>query len=48
MLRGAILSLTAGIFALGMCRASFAQDHPAKDQNSTPPDHSHRSSGGRP
>jgi hypothetical protein len=37
MLRGAILSLTAAIFALGMCPAPFAQDDPTKDQNSTPP-----------
>jgi hypothetical protein len=37
MLRGAILSLTAGMIALGMCGGSFAQDHPAKDPNLTPP-----------
>ena len=37
MLRGVILSLTAGMMALGVCPASFAQDHPAKDQNSTRP-----------
>lgn len=37
MLRGAILSLTAGFFSLGMCSASFAQDNPAKDRNSTTP-----------